>query len=325
MTRVLSYIAGSLGALVLLLGFAFYYFVHAPLPEAPPLSGKLKQDTMAFGGRQRTYLAYVPADLKPGAPLVVSMHGSGGDGAGMRSQSGYEFDRLADRHGFVVAYPDGVEGYWNGCNRVGDYAANALNIDDVGFLVTLAEKLSAQFALDPGRVFATGMSRGGAMALRLAVEAPDRVRAIASMGASVPVESNDKCAAAGGGVSVMIVNGVGDPLNPFDGGEVALYGLLMKRGEVRSASASAQFFADLNQIATPPETATDALAGGVRVARTAWSDGGGAEVELIAIDGAGHVIPQPHYRHPRLLGPTPREPNGPELIWQFFDRQKARP
>jgi len=31
-------------------------------------------------------------------------------------------------------------------------------------------------------------------------------------------------------------------------------------------------------------------------------------------------MPQPYRRHPRLLGPSPKEPNGPEVIWAFFER-----
>ena len=36
----------------------------------------------------------------------------------------------------------------------------------------------------------------------------------------------------------------------------------------------------------------------------------------------GHGIPQPYRRGPRLLGPSPKEPNGPEVIWAFFERQR---
>jgi polyhydroxybutyrate depolymerase len=241
----------------------------------------------------------------------------------VRGQSGYEFDRLADLHGFVVVYPDGVEGYWNACNRVGDYAANIRDIDDVGFLTTLTARLGEKYALDPGRVFATGLSRGGSMALRLAIEAPGQVRAVAAIAASVPVESNFKCEVGPLSASVMIMNGVADPLNPFDGGEVALYGMFMKRGEVLSSMASARFFADLNGAVAEPETESRALSGSIRVDRASWV-AAGAEIELVAIHGAGHVIPQPAYRYPRLLGPTPRTLNGPEMVWQFFARQPPR-
>jgi hypothetical protein len=64
----------------------------------------------------------------------VLMHGSDENGARIRIETGYGFERLADEHGFAVVYPDGYEGYWNACNIVGDYSANKLNIDDVGFL-----------------------------------------------------------------------------------------------------------------------------------------------------------------------------------------------
>ncbi|PNG62082.1 polyhydroxybutyrate depolymerase, partial [Vibrio vulnificus] len=44
---------------------------------------------------------------------LVVLHGSRGDGAQMRRISGYGFDRLAAQEGFLVAYPDGLEGHWD--------------------------------------------------------------------------------------------------------------------------------------------------------------------------------------------------------------------
>jgi hypothetical protein len=76
----------------------------------------------------------VPRGLAKGAPLVMVMHGSDENGARIRIETGYGFERLAAERGFAVVYPDGYEGYWNACNIVGDYSANKLNIDDVGFL-----------------------------------------------------------------------------------------------------------------------------------------------------------------------------------------------
>jgi polyhydroxybutyrate depolymerase len=99
--------------------------------------------------------------------------------------------------------------------------------------------------------------------------------------------------------------------------------MFMKRGEVLSSMASARFFADLNGAVAEPETESRALSGSIRVDRASWV-AAGAEIELVAIHGAGHVIPQPAYRYPRLLGPTPRTLNGPEMVWQFFARQPPR-
>jgi polyhydroxybutyrate depolymerase len=53
-----------------------------------------------------------------------------------------------------------------------------------------------------------------------------------------------------------------------------------------------------------------------------WRNDSKVEVELVAIHGGGHGIPQPYRRHPRLLGPSPKEPNGPDMIWDFFERQR---
>ena len=122
--------------------------------------------------------------------------------------------------------------------------------------------------------------------------------------------------------SVMIMNGTKDPLNPFDGGEVKLFGLF-KRGKVRSSLESGQYFAYLNNIIGTPETNKTKVTDGVHVEQVLWRNDK-VEVELVAIHGGGHVIPQPYWRSPRILGPTPKEPNGPALIWAFFERQQPR-
>ena len=121
----------------------------------------------------------------------------------------------------------------------------------------------------------------------------------------------------------MIMNGTKDPLNPFDGGEVKLFGLF-GRGKVRSSRESGQYFADLNNIAGRPQTNVTQVADGVQVEQVLWRNGSKVEVELVAIRGGGHGIPQPYFRYPRILGPTAREPNGPAVIWDFFERQRPQ-
>ncbi|HEV8579864.1 MAG TPA: PHB depolymerase family esterase [Thermoanaerobaculia bacterium] len=324
MRRALRFFLWGLIVVVALGGALFRYFVYSPAPEAPRLSGKLIKGTLEAGGWKRTYLTYVPQGLPEGAPLVVVMHGSGQNGAQMRRATGYGFERLADEHGFAVVYPDGYEGYWNGCNIVGDYSANKLNIDDVGFLTRMVDKLITEIGVDRGHVFAAGASRGGHMAFRLALEAPARFRAVAAVAANVPAPENFKCKPAGQGTSsVMIMNGTKDPLNPFEGGEVKLFGLF-RRGKVRSSRESGQYFADLNHITVAPETKDIQVTGKDRVEQVLWRNGSKVEVELIAIHGGGHGMPQPYRRYPRIQGPTPKEPNGPAVIWAFFERQRPR-
>lgn len=312
-------------ALLAVLGTMFFYFAYTPAPEVPNLSGALTHGTVDVGGLKRTYLLYVPRGLAKGAPLVVAMHGSGENGARMRVVTGYGFDRLADKNGFALVYPNAYEGYWNACGIVGGGSTNGLNVDDVGFLDALADKLISEIGIDKARVYAAGVSRGGFMAFRLALEAPSRFRAVAAVSANVPTADNFKCTPTGHDTSsVMIMNGTEDPLVPFAGGEVSLFGLFYKNGTVRSSRASGQYFADLNAIAGPPETSEAQVADGVRVEQMLWHNDSKVEVELVAIHGGGHGLPQPYQRHPRLLGPSPEEPNGPEVIWDFFARQRPR-
>jgi polyhydroxybutyrate depolymerase len=188
-------------------------------------------------------------------------------------------------------------------------------------LVALADKLISEIGVDRNRVFATGVSAGGFMSLRLALEAPSRFRAVAAVAASVPTPENFKCKPVGTGTSVMIMNGTKDPLVPFDGGEVNLLGWFYKGGNVRPARESAQYYADFNQLAGTPETNQTVVAG-VTVEQVIWGKDAKTEVELLAIHGGGHGLPQPYFRRPRLLGPSPMAPDGPAMIWEFFARQR---
>jgi len=319
--RFLRFCLLSLIVVVVLAGALFAYFVYSPDPELPRLSGTLAKGSIDVGGVKRTYLSYVPRGLANGAPLLLVMHGSGENGARIRIETGYGFERLADEHGFAVVYPDSYSFDWNDCGKIGDYTVNGREVDDVGLLVALADKLISEIGVDRNRVFATGVSAGGFMSLRLALEAPSRFRAVAAVAASVPTPENFKCKPAGTGTSVMIMNGTKDPLVPFDGGEVNLLGWFYKGGNVRPALESAQYYADVNQLAGTPETNQTVVAG-VTVEQVLWGKDSKTEVELLAIHDGGHGLPQPYFRRPRLLGPSPMAPDGPAIIWEFFARQR---
>ncbi len=157
-----------LSLLVALLG----YFVYTPEPQTPQLSGTLSQAAIQVGGLTRSYRTYVPRGLPQGAPLVVVMHGSGEGIQGIRKGTGYAFERLADQHGFAVAYPKSYASDWNDCSRIGDKELNGTRADDAVFLATMVDKLVGELGIKPARVFATGVSNGGSMAMRLALEQP---------------------------------------------------------------------------------------------------------------------------------------------------------
>ncbi len=318
MNAFLKVLTVGVGALVLAAVGAYVYLMHAPAPAAPDLKGALRRDSLQVGALTRSYLAYVPDRLAEHPALVLAFHGSNGNGQTMRVFTGFGFERLAEKYGFVVVYPDGFEGHWNDCRASGPYTANTLDVDDLGFVRALVRRFQDTHGVDPARVFATGFSNGGHMAYRLALEMPEAIRAVAAVGANLPTPDNLDCTPAGRPVAVMILNGDADPINPFEGGTVTIYGF-GNRGRVHSAAATARYFGRL--AGHDVDRAAPAAHGAPGVARTRWAAPARPEVSLYAVRGGGHTIPQPYFRFPRLLGRTSTALDGPEEIWAFFARQ----
>ncbi|MBI3975643.1 MAG: esterase, partial [Armatimonadetes bacterium] len=78
-------------------------------------------------------------------PLVLVFHGGFGTGQGMVALTG--FNDLADRQGFLVAYPDGVDRHWS--DGRGTTTPERQEVDDVGFVAALIAELIQTHAVDP--------------------------------------------------------------------------------------------------------------------------------------------------------------------------------
>lgn len=144
-----------LGVLVVLLALG------RPSPRTIPV-GQSSQ-TIEWGGVTRTFHRYQPQGLTGAAPLVVMLHDGFGDGA--QAERAYHRDAEADSGHFVVVYPDGLNHAWNAGSCCG--IPQRTDVDDVGFLTAVVDASGQQTAIDPARVYVTGMSNGGMMALRL--------------------------------------------------------------------------------------------------------------------------------------------------------------
>ena len=115
---------------------------------------------------------YVPETLKPGAPLVVVLHGCTQNAAVYDLGSGWS--RLADRHGFALLYPEQRRANnpmlcfnWFQTEDTRRGAGEAASIR------AMVEQMRALHDLDAGRVFVTGLSAGGAMASVMLASYPD--------------------------------------------------------------------------------------------------------------------------------------------------------
>jgi len=301
-----------------------YYFEYSA-PQPPALSGMLYTDRLEAGGLERSFSFYAPLRLAANAPLIVALHGANSDGEKLRAFTGYEFDALADRNGFLVAYPDSFAGSWNDCRVASRNQARRQGIDDVGFVKAVIANLQARYSV-AGPVYVLGYSTGGLMVYRLAMETPETFAAAAAISANLPADADSDCVASKTPVSIAILNGTADQINPFEGGNPHNV-WTMEMGSLQSAEQSARYFAGLAGHAGQPQV--ERLPDRDRhprtwVERRAWS-GGPANVELVAIHGGGHTISQPVVRQPRILGQTSADVDTPQEIWRFFSQPLSQP
>lgn len=304
--------------LVALLAGAWYLLPGERLRE-PALTGVSEDSSLRAGGMRRSYVLYVPQKLAPNPALLVVLHASQSNGEGMRRDSGYGFDALADRYGFLVLYPDGFEGHWNDCRKAASYSARTEHIDDVAFLSRLIRRVQRERQVDPQQVFVAGYSNGGQMALRMAAEGKLPLAGIALVAATPPTPDNDDCRPLDKPLATLLMNGTRDPINPYAGGRVRLFGF-GDRGDVMGSEDAAAAQAKRNGIdaAVEPEQLT--RPGPIWSERLVWQAAGTPPVELVSVHGGGHLLSQPGYRPPRLLGAGDPELDGPAEIWRFFSQ-----
>ncbi|MBM4226109.1 MAG: phospholipase, partial [Gammaproteobacteria bacterium] len=271
---------------------------------------------------KRTFLLHLPASSPKGKPLplVIALHGGGGQGKGIVKLTG--LNELADRNNFIVVYPDGIERNWND----GRSTVRRRDVDDVKFLGELIEHLAKTYGIDRQRVYATGISNGGMMSLRLACELSDKIAAIASIAANLPAELQPRCRPARP-VSVLMISGTADPLMPFGGGDIGTMGGRGMGGKVISAQETVAFWAKVNRTATKP-VVTDLPDvdpnDGMRVRREVFGKGAlNSEVVFYTITNGGHTWPGGfQYLGEAIIGKTSRELNASATMGEFFARHK---
>lgn len=309
-------IAGTVAVAAGLIGGALAWFFYAPMPKASAVAGESR--SVDVDGRARRYLVVTPPALKAHAPVLLVLHGSLMDGPKMRGMLGARFERLARAQGAIVVYPSGIEGHFNEGRVTAKTSARTLNIDDVGFFRAIVDRLAAEHRIDRRRVYAFGYSNGGAMALRLAAEAPDLVAGVIVACANVPTPDNMDWKLQTARTAVVLLAGTKDPIVPYDGGRVTIFGF-GDRGTVLSATASAGWFAQRSGLAAEPVAETTQRIGAIDVRQQDW--GTPARVRLVTMQGAGHTVPQADYRFPRFLGATVADDTILDAAWQLIDRR----
>jgi polyhydroxybutyrate depolymerase len=275
-------------------------------------------ESLVFNGEERYFEVFTPAsyDGATPVPLVLVLHGAGGDRALIKSLTG--FNTLAEDAGFIVVYPAGRDGTWaDGRNP----EADVNQPDDVGFIAALLDRLGEEYSVDQARIYVVGASNGAMMAHQLGCALAGRIAAIAAVAAPLPEHTVAGCTPAAA-LPVLQISGTGDPLVPYAGGQLA-WGMVGP-GDLLSAEATGQFWAQHNACATTPETSDlpdRDPRDNTRVARLAYPDcAAGADVVLYRVEGGGHSYPGSYQYAPVLLaGHTSMDIDATAVIWAFFE------
>lgn len=165
----------------------------------------------------RTYSLALPKSRNAQTKIILGLDGFGGNG---KRFSYYTSLHNVDRNA-VVIYPDpsrprkkGERPGWNACFCCGSGWVS--EVDDVGFLLGLVEKIRNELQLSNAPLFAAGFSNGAFMVQRLAAEHPAAITAVVSVAGTIGTEK--KHLMLNGPVPILLVHGTKDRVVPFEGG-----------------------------------------------------------------------------------------------------------
>lgn len=268
--------------------------------------------SIVSSGEERQYILHVPKgyDAAKPTPLVISLHG-GMNWPSLQAQiSGW--NRVADEHGFIVAYPAG-DGTgpraWAGRGM-----ASPARMPDVVFISELIDTLSASYNIDASRIYANGFSNGGGMSFVLSCTLPHRIAAVGVVGAAytMPWEwCRDTTP-----VPVIAFHGTGERETPYHGGKVWFVSAPFPSIPKWTANWARRNGCD----ATPVQEL--AARGVTRLEYPGCARN--ASVVLYTIEDGGHTWPGGTELPEWLVGRTSNSVDATRLMWEFFRAHPRR-
>lgn len=265
-------------------------------------------ETVRLGDRY--YEIALPANAKS-APLILALHGGGGDPDQFAKTSG--FARAATRAGFAVAFPAGSGRRgdklltWNGGYCCG-YAARQ-GVDDLGFLKQVIADAATRFGVDGTGVYITGMSNGSIMSETFAAKNPGLIRAVAGVSGTMDTRRTR----VAGQIPALIIHGTADPMVPYEGGQGDTS--LTRTNFASVASVVKAFLAPFGSTTQTSRT-IDAKDDGTSVIVTDYAAGGQVVLRLMTVEGGAHHWPGG--RKARLTEGKTQEIDANTEILRFF-------
>jgi polyhydroxybutyrate depolymerase len=273
----------------------------------------LEKRTIKVGEKDREYFIHVPPTVKgKPAPVMFALHG-GASSSGLSQYMKVDYTTLADKEGFVLVYPSGVNGWNIGSHDAYSVQRRTSNADDLGFFRAMFDTLEKEGVADPKRIYVTGGSNGGVMTQFLACAMPERIAGIGVMVATLPKAADKDWPKPGVPVPTVIMLGTRDTFKPWDGSK-----------DQYSAAETVAFWRRLNgctDASTKREFPDRDPKDECRVRSEAWT--GRAPVVLYTLDGHGHGWPKQRGNIDTGTGPKTRDISAPEEFWAFL-KDKTR-
>jgi poly(3-hydroxybutyrate) depolymerase len=142
-----------------------------PDPDPPPF--------YLGGDRPATYFMPFDYDKTAPIPLLISLHGFTGSGAGQDIYFG--LSKVTQKNGVMLVIPDGTTNpdgnqFWNATDACCDLWGSG--VDDVAYISGLIEEAQTYFNIDAKRVYLVGHSNGGFMSMRMACDRSDLIAGV---------------------------------------------------------------------------------------------------------------------------------------------------
>ena len=168
-----------------------------------------------FVGGERPVTVNLPETLASPAPLLILLHSASTSGA--HQENYMKLGPVAKKNGIIYIAPDGMtnpEGkrFWNAakscCNRYKE------EVDDVAYINSLIDEISAKYPVDPKRIYLVGHSNGAFMSFTYSCKT-NKVAAIVAIAGAMDTESD--CAPSTP-VSLLNIHGTADKTIRLTGG-----------------------------------------------------------------------------------------------------------
>lgn len=251
-----------------------------------------RSNKTVFGGTRPVTLE-VPPQYDPACrtPLIILLHGYGGDGRLEELYLG--LDRLVSARGVLLAAPTGTldldgKTFWNATDGCCNFYSSS--VDDVGYLRGLISEISADYNVDRRRVFVIGHSNGGFMAYRLACEAAPEIAAVVSI-AGATWDAPDRCAPSTP-VSILEIHGNQDldVLYPGGSNQAPRGTSPPYPGAEQTVKTWASYDGcEATRVAAGTADLDSSLPGPESVVSRHEACPAGVDVELWTIDGGSHI------------------------------------